>query len=155
GAAMHQRDLIVGVLAVQAGFVTPSQVFASVAAWLVDAGSGSLLTRLERAGALTPERRKVLEAPAQHRPHARNGDAGAPNAPLPSSPTLFETQTSGAGGDIQTNGVPPVCEIPLERPGQYTRLRELGRGAQSVVRVARDEILGREVALKELVTRSG
>src|SRR5262249_6146649 len=31
------------------------------------------------------------------------------------------------------------------------RLRELGRGSQSVVRAARDEIVGREVALKELV----
>src|SRR5215813_9266448 len=29
GAAMHERDLIVGVLAVQAGFVSPSQVLTS------------------------------------------------------------------------------------------------------------------------------
>ena len=43
-------------------------------------------------------------------------------------------------------------DVPLERPGQYTRLRELGRGSQSIVRAARDEIVGREVALKELVT---
>src|SRR5262249_13114306 len=42
-------------------------------------------------------------------------------------------------------------EVPAERPGQYTRLHELGRGGQSIVRAARDEIVGREVALKELV----
>src|SRR5262249_56721486 len=45
------------------------------------------------------------------------------------------------------------ADVPLERPGQYTRLRELGRGSQSVVRAARDEVVGREVALKELVTQ--
>jgi len=40
--------------------------------------------------------------------------------------------------------------VPVEREGQYTRLDELGRGGQSVVRRAVDEFVGREVALKEL-----
>src|SRR5215469_10030604 len=48
GAATHERDLIVGVLAVQAGFVSPSQVLTSAAAGLVDTAPDSLLTRLER-----------------------------------------------------------------------------------------------------------
>jgi hypothetical protein len=152
---MHERDLIVGVLAIQARFVSPLQVFASVAAWLVDAAADSLLTRLERAGALTPERRKVLESLVEQALQARNGDAQVLSASLGGTPTLFETQASLAAGDDETNGdVPRVCEIPLERPGQYTRLHELGRGSQSVVWVARDENVGREVALKELVTQS-
>ena len=33
--------------------------------------------------------------------------------------------------------------VPLEREGQYTRLDELGRGGQSVVRRAVDEFVGR------------
>jgi eukaryotic-like serine/threonine-protein kinase len=152
---MHERDLIVGVLAIQAGFVSPSQVFALVAAWLVDAAADSLLTRLERAGALTPERRKVLESLVEQALLARNGDAQARGASLGGTPTLFETQVSFAAGDEASGDVHPACEIPLERPGQYTRLHELGRGSQSIVRVARDEIVGREVALKELVTQSG
>jgi WD40 repeat protein/tRNA A-37 threonylcarbamoyl transferase component Bud32 len=41
--------------------------------------------------------------------------------------------------------------VPAEREGQYTRLEELGRGGQSVVRRARDEFIGREVAFKELL----
>src|SRR2546426_4214490 len=44
--------------------------------------------------------------------------------------------------------------VPVEREGQYTRLDELGRGGQSVVRRAVDEFVGREVALKELSSRS-
>ena len=45
--------------------------------------------------------------------------------------------------------------IPLERRGQYTRLEELGRGAQSVVVRAFDEFITREVALKELTAPRG
>src|SRR6266446_120137 len=44
--------------------------------------------------------------------------------------------------------------VPVEREGQYTRLDELGRGGQSVVRRAVDEFVGREVALKELSSAS-
>src|SRR5262249_53860767 len=66
-----------------------------------------------------------------------------------------ETLVSVPGARPTNGDVSPFREIPLERPGQYTRLHELGRGSQSVVRVARDEIIGREVALKELVTQSG
>lgn len=53
---MQERDLIVGVLAAQAGFATPAEVLTAAAAGLVDAGSESLLTRLERDGILSGER---------------------------------------------------------------------------------------------------
>ena len=149
---MQERDLIAGVIAVQAGFVSPSQVLTAVAAGLVDAGSDSLLIRLERAGALGTERSKIVDALVEQTLLARSTD----RRPVSTSPQVpFETQVSAAG-DSRTNEAAPAClEIPLERPGRYTRMHELGRGGQSVVRVARDEIVGREVALKELVTPSG
>src|SRR5215813_2729724 len=52
-----------------------------------------------------------------------------------------------------SDGLTP--EIPLEREGQYTRLEELGRGAQSVVVRAFDQFMTREVALKEMVSPRG
>jgi serine/threonine protein kinase len=67
----------------------------------------------------------------------------------------LETLVSIPGSRPTNGNLPPCLEIPLERPGQYTRLHELGRGSQSVVRAARDEIVGRDVALKELVTQTG
>ena len=152
---MHERDLILGVLAVQAGFVTPSEVLTSAAAGLVDARE-SLLTRLERSGALSLQRRKALEALVEQAFVARNGDAHSLATSLGGAPGLPETLVSDSGGTRTTGGdVPALCEIPLERSGRYTRMHELGRGSQSVVRVARDEIVGREVALKELVMPSG
>ena len=152
---MQERDLIAGVLAVQAGFVTPSQVLTSEAAGLVDAAPDSLLTRLERTGVLSPQRRKVLEALVEQALQARNDDRQAPATSLCGPPAQFETRMSAAGGTPTSGDAAADLEIPLERPGQYTRMHELGRGSQSVVRVARDELVGREVALKELVTPPG
>ena len=148
---MQDRDLIVGVLAAQAGFVTPSEVLTAAAAGLVDESSDSLLTRLERTGALTPENRKLLEELAEKALKARKGDVHAVAVSLGGA-ALLETLVSKANGALPAD-MPRAsgAEVPLERPGQYTRLQELGRGSQSVVRAARDEIVRREVALKELV----
>jgi WD40 repeat protein len=90
---MQDRDLIVGVRAVQAGSAAPTEV-----------------TTLASAGAATT-------------------------------------------GPELASGL--ALDVPPERPGQYTRLNELGRGSQSVVRAARDQIVEREVALKELSRVAG
>src|SRR5262249_5762389 len=150
---MQDRDLIVGVLAAQAGFVTPAEVLTAAAAGLVDTGSDSLLTRLERSGVLNSERRKMLEALAEQALVARKGDVRAVARSLGGA-ALLETLVTQLNGTASTDTPHAAgADVPLERPGQYTRLRELGRGSQSVVRAARDEVVGREVALKELVTQ--
>jgi len=151
---LQERDLIVAVLAAQAGFVTPSEVLAAAAAGLVDAAPDSLLTRLETSGALNMERRKLLEALVEQALAARNGDARAVLTSMGAATGVIETLVSSVTAATRRNDGQPDAGIavPLERPGQYTRLGELGRGSQSIVRVARDEIVGREVALKELVT---
>jgi tRNA A-37 threonylcarbamoyl transferase component Bud32/WD40 repeat protein len=150
---VQDRDLIVGVLAAQAGFVTPAEVLAAAAAGLVDSKSGSLLNRLESKGLISSERRRTLEALAEQALAARNGDVHAVAASLGGA-ALLVTLVSEVYGSTQADTRQATeTQVPLERPGQYTRLRELGRGSQSVVRAARDEIVGREVALKELVTQ--
>ncbi|HZW90747.1 MAG TPA: serine/threonine-protein kinase, partial [Myxococcaceae bacterium] len=142
---MQDRDLIIGVLAAQAGFATPSQVLAAAAAALVDFAPDSLLTRLERTGTLSVQRRKILEALVEQTLAARKGDTRAVLESL-----VIETLASAAVAPPADRQPRTVVDIPLERPGQYTRLQELGRGSQSIVRAARDEVVGREVALKEL-----
>jgi serine/threonine protein kinase len=150
---LHERDLIVAVLAAQAGFVAPSEVLAVAAAGLVDADPDSLLTRLENSGALNKARRKALEALAEEVLTARNGDARAVLTSMGAATGVVETLVSSVVAATGGNDGEPRTgvDVPLERRGQYTRLGELGRGSQSIVRVARDEIVGREVALKELV----
>ena len=140
------------MLAAQAGFATPSEVLSAAAAGLVDSAPDSLLTRLERTGRLSVERRKILEAMVEQALAARKGDAQAVLESLGATPGILETLASVADA-APTDGhlAAPPTEIPIERPGQYTRLGVLGRGSQSIVRAARDEIVGRDVALKELM----
>jgi serine/threonine protein kinase/WD40 repeat protein len=150
---LDERDLIVAVLAAQAGFVSPSEVLAAAAAGLVDAEPDSLLTRLENSGALNIQCRKALDMLVEQALAARNGDARAVLTSMGGARGAIETLVSSVTAATRGNDGQPDASVgvPLERPGQYTRLGELGRGSQSIVRVARDEIVGREVALKELV----
>ena len=54
----------------------------------------------------------------------------------------------------QTSSGLDAENVPDERAGQYARLEEIGRGAQSAVWLAMDGFLGREVALKEILPPS-
>ena len=150
---MQDRDLIVGVLAAQAGFVTPKQVMDAAAARLIGSDPRSLLTHLEQTGALTAARRELVEALANEALAARHGNAGDVLASLGGVEAVSRTFGTAAS---PASPVPPATadeerSVPAEREGQYTRLGELGRGGQSIVRRAVDEFVGREVALKELV----
>jgi serine/threonine protein kinase/WD40 repeat protein len=146
---MQDRDLILGVLATQAGFVTPAQVMEAAALRLIDPRGPSLLGRLESAGALSPERRALLEAMTNEALAASDGQPGPALESLRGGAVV--TRTTGPI-DAQVHPLMPdqARRIPPEREGQYTRLEELGRGGQSVVRRAVDEFVGRVVALKEL-----
>jgi serine/threonine protein kinase/WD40 repeat protein len=151
---LQERDLIVAVLAAQTGFVTPSEVLAAAATGLVDGAPDSLLTRLQNSGALNLECRKALEVLTEQALVTRNGDARAVLTSMGAATGAIETLVSSVGAATRGNDGQPGAglAVPLERPGQYTRLGELGRGSQSIVRIARDEIVGREVALKELAS---
>src|SRR5215470_178871 len=102
---MQDRDLIVGVLAAQAGFATPSQVLTAAATGLVDSAPDSLLTRLERSGTLTVERRRILEALLEQTMAVRRGDARAVLESLGATPEVLQTLASGVAstpGDGQS-----------------------------------------------------
>ena len=150
---MQDRDLIVGVLATQAGFVTPKQVMEAAASRLIGSDPRSLLTHLEEAGALTPARRELLEALANEALAARQGNAEDVLASLGGAAAVSRTFGTAVGPPTRVGAAAEDEDrtVPAEREGQYTRLDELGRGGQSVVRRAVDEFVGREVALKELL----
>jgi len=147
---MADRDLILGVLAAQAGFVTPAQVMAAASARMLARDGRSLLDHLVDSGVLSPERRDLVTTLANEALAANGGSPERVLDSLPGARALSQTLVSELSADTGPDS-PSVEElVPLERDGQYARLDELGRGGQSIVWRALDRFVGREVALKEL-----
>ena len=154
---MADTNLVFGVLAVQLGFATPAQVMVAASAWMADK-TQSLAERLEQSGALTVERRKLLEGLVEQAVRANGGDAAKTLATVGGGGALFRS----FGGSISPNPASGDSPLPLatpqeddavtsEQPGHYTIKSEYGRGGQSRVFLAVDEHIGREIALKQLL----
>ncbi|HET9155311.1 MAG TPA: serine/threonine-protein kinase, partial [Myxococcaceae bacterium] len=149
---MRDRELILGVLATQMRLVSPAQVMEAASRALVDDRERSLLVLLQESGALTPDQRELLEAMADAALAASDGKPDRVLASLDGSTIVSLTLgVADPPGSAVTTHEDQESRIPSEREGQYSRLGELGRGAQSVVVLARDRFIGREVALKELL----
>ena len=150
-APMDDRNLILGVLAAQAGFVTPAQVMTAASMRMLARDGRSLLDHLVDSGALTPERRDLVMALANE---ALAANGGSPERVLESvdGARALSFTLGALPGDSEARA--PAFEgaevIPVEPEGKYSRLDELGRGGQSIVWRALDRFVGREVALKEL-----
>jgi tRNA A-37 threonylcarbamoyl transferase component Bud32/WD40 repeat protein len=153
-APMPDRDFVLGVLAAQAGFVTPAQVIAAGSARMLARDGRSVLDHLVDSGALTPERRDLVAALATEALAASGGTPEQLLESLPGARALARTLGSELAADAAAASPSPGDGdvVPVEREGQYARLDELGRGGQSIVWRALDRFVGREVALKELTS---
>ncbi|RPH72088.1 MAG: hypothetical protein EHM78_04695 [Myxococcaceae bacterium] len=150
---MDDRNLILGVLAAQAGFVSPAQVMAAASARMLAHDGRSLLDHLVDSGALTPARRDLVLTLAAEALVAKGGSPERVLDSLQEARPL--SRTLGSAAAPESSARPPAEGtqlVPLEREGQYERLDELGRGGQSIVWRALDRFVGREVALKELTS---
>ena len=149
---MEDRNLILGVLAAQAGFVTPAQVMAAASARMLARDARSILDHLVEAGVLTPERREIVQTVAEAALEASGGSGEqreeSPDGARALSNTL--SQVLPAKGTPDRGDLADAEVLPVEPEGKYARLDELGRGGQSIVWRALDRFVGREVALKEL-----
>ena len=151
---MDDRNLILGVLAAQAGFVTPAQVMAGGSARILARDHRSILDHLVESGALTPERRDMVQALADAALEASGGSAERVMESLHGAHALSNTLSRALTDDASgaTSRPEEEEEVPVEPEGKYARLDELGRGGQSIVWRALDRFVGREVALKELTS---
>ena len=140
------------MLVAQAGFATPAQVMAAASARLMARDGRSLLDHLVDAGALSAERKALVEGLAREALAAREGDAQEVLQALGGQAAVDRTFSTAELSSRARKSLPDTDrDVPVERPGQYTRVVEIGRGGQSVVWRATDEFIGREVALKELL----
>lgn len=149
------HDVLFGVLTVQLGLADPSAVAA--VADTMTTGELTLADRLEADGLLSPAQRRALEeivvGTLAHEPE----ESGLEDTLLRmgAAPSMIAETLPSRGRPIEER-VPssPTAEgVTQEQLGRYRRDAEVGRGGLGVVRSAFDRHLGREVAVKELLTK--
>jgi tetratricopeptide (TPR) repeat protein len=137
------RNLLFGVLALQAGAVTAEQFIEGCTLW-ANRKNVPLADLLVTRGWLTAGHRADVERLVRWRLDRRDGEEAAPPAAEEAAERPAARPAAVAEAALSTRTKPP------EGRGRYTLTRLHALGATGQVWVARDVNLGREVALKEL-----
>ena len=159
----RDRNLLFGVLAVQAGMITPAQLAEAGGAWAIDP-SRDLASRLAAQGVLKAGDRELVERLVDRAIEAHGGDPGATLGSFGGDASVIHSfagsivrsesggvhtilspgEVTGALGDGSVPGV-------VETAGRYSTHSEYARGGMGRVLLVHDEHLGRDIALKELL----
>jgi PAS domain S-box-containing protein len=149
------RNLLFGVLALQAGLIDPGQFVEACTLWTTRK-SGSLADVLIERGWLVPADQAHLDYLLE-RKVTKHGDLRASLAAIPddvkrSLATVGdpEIQRSLAGGSLPAQPQPATIDHVPEQVERYCRLHLHATGGIGRVWLAHDNDLGRDVALKEL-----
>ena len=159
----RDRNLLFGVLAVQLRKLTPAQLVDAAAAWAADP-SRSLPQRLVDSSVISEQERdlvvrrvdEAVRACADDPSRALETLGGEKQVHNTFRGSLLLTQAGGvrpaapAGAADELSDTKSVLGIE-EAPGRYSHIGEYGRGGMGRVWLVHDEVLGCEIALKELL----
>ncbi len=159
------RNLLVGIIALQMDFISRDQLIAAMAAWVVDKHK-ALGQVLSEQGVLSPEDHEGIESLVRRHLLRHGNDAERSLAALSSIGQRLRDELSRiADPDIQaslpcmsatgrdTESTLTYVGSPTTPGGRFRILRPHAQGGLGVVSVALDEELHREVALKEIQER--
>jgi serine/threonine-protein kinase len=155
------HHLLLGALAVQAELIDPEQFTAALADWTAKRGTSFAQLLLDR-GWITEADRQHLDYLVEVRLRKHGGDASAGLASLAADRVTLALQALPSAGFLtppppgETPALPataPGAPSPLPSPDsawRYSRSRLHATGGIGQIWLARDEAIGRDVALKEL-----
>ncbi len=161
--AGRDKDLLVGVFAVQTRGITPDRLTGAVAAW--DANPAVPLGRhMVEQGLLDARDLELLEQLVDESLAAHDGDAAAILRLFggeehvrniffggTTSSYLDHVDTAPMEGGEMVSGKGQGNSGISETPGRYTLVSHHARGGMGRVLIVHDEHLGRNIALKELM----
>lgn len=155
----RDRNLLFGVLAVQLRKATPQQIMEAAGAWAADPSRG-LPERLVAAGHVSDEDRRLLAELVEQAVRASGGDSAKALASLGGREAVersfgasvrFTPKGDVVPGNSAADAVWSLSAVD-EFPGRYTEGSLHSQGGMGRILVVHDRHLGRDIALKELLS---
>lgn len=167
-SSSRDSNILFALLAHLLSFISAPQLVSALSYWAANPGIRMSALLVERE-LVSSSNRDYVEGLMEQTLEFHDGNAGAAINALggferlegilrqgadSTQRTLLTTKLGLKGTDVADDDDVPVFEAVDEKLGRYTRTREFSRGGMGRILLVHDELLLRDIALKELLPKS-